>query len=399
MVAPHIYSQSHPVILIAGGIGAKTTQLFTAEALAGELRARHYTLALFIDRLGNNGKDLAGDLRGLDTHPIRVGRVVSGGLIGRIRAFADVAFAAFQARRLLRELNPSVVVSFGSYASVPAMMAAAKLQIPTIIHEQEAVFGRANRLLAPAVSAIATSFPVITDLQPVDRGKVTFTGNPVGKTYREVRQIPYSPIIANDPIHLLVLGGSETTAIFDQVVPQALSNLPQGLRSRLRVSQQCQPKAINKVRDLYVQSGIRVDASPAFDDLSSRFGLAHLVICRADAITLAGLATVGRPAILVPDPHARDDLETINAKAVDSGGGSVIMPEPGFTQEPLTARIKLLLDYGRGLANMAERIRAVGHDDAAANLADLVARLIPANGDEAPNPGGDGSSEMRERAA
>ncbi len=399
MVAPHIYSQSHPVILIAGGIGAKTTQLFTAEALAGELRARHYTLALIIDRLGGNGRDLAGELRGLDTHPIRVGRVVSGGIIGRVRGFADVAFAAFQARRLLRELHPSVVVSFGGYASVPVMMAASKLHIPTIIHEHEAVFGRANRLLAPVASAIATSFPVITDLQPVDRGKVTFTGNPVGKTFREVRQIPYSPIAANDPIHLLVLGGSKTTTIFDEVVPQALSNLPQGLRSRLRVSQQSQPKAIQKIRDLYAQSGIRVDAAPAFDDLSSRFGLAHLVICRADAVTLADLATVGRPAILVPDPHARDDIETINAKAVDSCGGSVIMPEPGFTHESLTARIKLLLDYGPGLANMAGRIRAVGHDDAAANLADLVAQLIPANGDEAPNPGGDGKSEIRERAA
>ncbi len=398
MVAPHIYSQSHPVILIAGGIGAKTTQLFTAEALAGELRARHYTLALFIDRLGANGKGMGGELSGLDTHPIHVGRVVSGGIIGRVRAFADFAFAAFQARRLLHELNPSVVVSFGSYASVPAMKAAAKLHIPTIIHEQEAVIGRANRLLAPVVSAIATSFPVITDLQPVDRGKVTFTGNPVGKTYREVRQIPYAPITGNDPIHLLVLGGGESTTIFDDVVPQALRNLPQNLRSQLRVSQQCRPRAIKKLREIYAQSGIRVDASAAFDDLSSRFGLAHLVICRADAMTLAGLATVGRPAILVPDPHARDDIETINAKAVDSAGGSVIMPEPGFDQEPLTARIKLLLDYGPGLANMAERIRAVGHDDAAGNLADLVARLIPANGDLAPNPGG-GEAEMRERAA
>lgn len=399
MVAPHIYSQSHPVILIAGGIGATAAQLFTAEALAGELRTRHYTLALFIDRLGGNGKDLSGELRGLDTHPIRVGRVVSGGIIGRVRAFADFALAAFQTRRLLHELKPSVVVSFGGYGSVPAMMAAAKLQIPTIIHEPEAVFGRANRLLAPVVSAIAASFPTITDLKPVDRGKVSFTGNPVGKAYRAARQTPYTPITANKPIYLLVLGGSEDTAIFDEVVPHALAHLPQGLRSRLRVSQQCQSRKIENIRSVYGHAGIRVEASPQFDDLPPRFGLAHLVICRSDAMTLADLATVGRPAILVPDPHARDDLENINANAVDVSGGSVIMPEPGFSQEPLTARIKLLLDYGPGLANMAERILAFGHDDAASNLADLVARLIPANGDEAPNPGGSDQAEIREKAA
>ncbi len=370
----------NPIILVAGGTGG---HIFPAAALARELHARGYTLALFTDRPGGYG----GDLDAVDTHRIRAGRVTTGGLAARLRGAAELALGALQARRLLRELSPSIVVGFGGYASVPTMLAATRAHIATVIHEQNALLGRANRWLARSVTAIATSFADVAGIHPQARRKVTLTGNPVRQEILALRDQPYPAPQTHGSIRLLVLGGSQGATVFSDVIPAALARLTRGLRTRLKLRQQCRPEDIARVRRSYANLGVEAELAAFFEDMPQRLGDAHLVICRAGATTVAELTAAGRPAILVPFPHALDDHQTANARAVQAGGGAVLMPQPTFTPQTLSARLKLLLDNPLGLRRMAERSRGLGQPQAAARLADLVASLCPSNGEEASNSG------------
>ena len=365
-------TQSHapPIVLVAGGTGG---HVFPAEALASELRARGYTLALFTDR---RGEAYGGELGSLTTHRIRAGRVTSGGILGRVKGVLDLAMGGMQSRGLLSRLKPSVVVGFGGYASVPTMLAASSLGVPTVIHEQNALLGRANRLLAPRVSAIATSFDNVVGIKPADRAKTVLTGNPVRPGIRSLRDNAYPALAGDGPIYLLVTGGSQGATIFSDVVPAAFDRLPDEMRRRLRVSQQCRPEDIERVRAAYAGTDIRVDLASFFGDMPERLLHAHLVICRSGASTVAELTTAGRPAILVPYPHAMDDHQTMNARAIEAQGGAICVPQLDFTPETLAARLKLLFAQPQQLTRMAEKAHASGHRDAAANLAILVAGLL-----------------------
>ncbi len=378
----------NPIILVAGGTGG---HLFPAEALARELRARDYTLALFTDRRGGYG----GDLEAVDTHQIRAGRVTTGGLGQRLRGAAELALGAWQARKLLRELNPSVVVGFGSYVSVPTVLAATRAHFATVIHEQNALLGRANRLLARGVTAIATSFQDVGGIRPETRPKVTLTGNPVRKGILAIRDQPYPPLPKGGPMLVLVLGGSQGAAVFSDVIPAGLARLTRSLRARLQLSQQCRPEDLERVRKAYANLGLKAELAAFFEDMPEKLGNAHLVICRSGASTVAELAAAGRPAILVPLPHAMDDHQTANARAAETAGAAVLMPQTKFTPHTLAVRLKLWLDSPLGLRRMAERAHALGRPDSAARLADLVVSLCPSNGRQAPNP----DPGVREEAA
>jgi UDP-N-acetylglucosamine--N-acetylmuramyl-(pentapeptide) pyrophosphoryl-undecaprenol N-acetylglucosamine transferase len=368
------YSQAHPIVLVAGGTGG---HVFPAEALAGELRGRGYTLALFTDR---RGEAFGGELGSVTTHQIRAGRVTSGGMISRARGLMDLALGGMQSRRLLAALKPAAVVGFGGYPSVPPMMAAASLGIPTVIHEQNALLGRANRLLAPRVRAIATAFAEVGGMKPGDRGKAVMTGNPVRPGVRQLRGQPYPSLSGDSPIHLLITGGSQGATVFSDVVPAALARLPEPLRGRVRISQQCRAEDIERARSAYSGTDIQVELATFFSDIPERLARAHLVICRSGASTIAELTTAGRPAILVPYPHAMDDHQTVNAKAIEAAGAAHVIAQPDFTAETLTARLKLLFAQPQTLARMAQHARDYGQQDAAANLASLVISLLPDNG-------------------
>jgi UDP-N-acetylglucosamine--N-acetylmuramyl-(pentapeptide) pyrophosphoryl-undecaprenol N-acetylglucosamine transferase len=364
-------SQRHPIVLAAGGTGG---HVFPAEALAEALRARGYTLALFTDKRGEAYK---GELGQLPTHRISASRI-SGGWVNRARGALSLIAGAAQSRRLFRALKPSVVVGFGGYPSIPAMWAATGLRIPTVIHEQNALMGRANRLLASRVTAIATSFPEVTGIKPADRAKVVMTGNPVRGAVRALRDTSYVAPGPQEPIRILVTGGSQGASVFATVVPQALERLPDEIRLRLDVSQQARPEDLDGVRAAYAKSGIRAEIAPFFADMAARLAATHLFIGRAGASTIAEIACAGRPAILVPYPHDADDHQTANARALEAVNAAILMPQGEFDADTLASRLKLLLGYPPNLARLAETAKALGTADAAGNLAILVAGLCPA---------------------
>lgn len=357
------------IVLAAGGTGG---HVFPAEALAGALLERGLRLALVTDR---RGEAYGGTLGQLETHRIHAGGLAGRGPLARLRGLGQLALGILQARTLLRRLDPAVVVGFGGYASVPGMVAATLAHRPTVIHEQNAVLGRANRLLAGRVDRIATSFPQVAHLDPRLADRLVHTGMPVRAAITALGGPPYPTPEADGPFHLLILGGSQGARILSEVVPAALARLPEALKSRLVVAQQCRPEDLAQVEQAYAASGIRATLASFFADAPERMAAAHLVIARAGASTVAELIALGRPAILVPYPHAIDDHQTANAHAVAEHGGAWLMPQTDFTPETLAARLDRLLCAPETLARTAACAHRAGRADAARRLADLVSGL------------------------
>jgi len=360
-------------VLAAGGTGG---HLFPAEAVARLLVASGGAVHLLTDRRADA---FAAAVPGVTIDLVRAGRF-GGGPLHAAYGLAELAVGMVQARRLLRRLAPAAVVGFGGYPSVPTMLAAAQLGLPTLIHEQNVVLGRANRLLAPRALRIATGFAATQGLRDADRGRAIHTGNPVRPAIHAVGGLPYAAPEPGGPIELLVVGGSQGARIFGEIVPPALAGLPVGLRARLRVSQQARPEDKEAVIAQYRDVAIAADIDSFFDDMPARLQRAQLVICRAGASTIAELAVAGRPAILVPYPHAMDDHQTANAGAFTQSGGGWLIPQPEFTPETLAARLAALLADPAVLTAAAEAARRFARDDAAEHLAALVQGLTPANG-------------------
>ena len=362
------------IVLTAGGTGG---HVFPAEALAAELLQRGHRLALVTDR---RGQAFGGALGDVTTYRIAAGGIAGRGALAKMRAAAEIGIGVLQARRLLKSLRPAAVIGFGGYASVPAMVAAASSGFTTALHEQNAVLGRANRLLASSVTRIATCYPRLAHLSPAWSHKVVRTGMPVRPAIAGLRASPYPTLGADGPLRLLVLGGSQGARIFSEVVPAALARLPEDLRRRLEVSQQCRPEDLEGVRLAYQRTGINVVLQSFFQDVPERLAAAHLVITRSGASTVAELTTVGRPAILVPYLHAIDDHQTANAHAIDEAGGGWLIPQPAFTPESLAERIGSLAAQPDVLVRAAACSQSAGTPEAAASLADLVGGLTAGRG-------------------
>jgi UDP-N-acetylglucosamine--N-acetylmuramyl-(pentapeptide) pyrophosphoryl-undecaprenol N-acetylglucosamine transferase len=364
------------VVLAAGGTGG---HLFPARALAAELASRGRTLALVTDHRGAGFGESLGDVA---VHTVRAAAVTGRGLLGRLGGLANVALGVLQARRLLARLKPSGVVGFGGYASVPAVLAAAQLGVPTVIHEQNAVLGRANRLLAPRARAIATSFAETSRIAPADQARAEHTGNPVRSEVAAIGETPYPAPQPGEALSILITGGSQGAAVMTQVVPGALSSLS-GLPSRhpLRVVQQCRPEDVDSARAQYEAAGIEAELAAFFDDLPVRLGAAQLVIARAGASTVTELTAAGRPAILVPLPTATDDHQSANARTVEAAGAGWVIDQRDFTSEALAAQVAELIAEPARLVEAAACAKAAGAPQAASRLADLVERCMPANGD------------------
>jgi UDP-N-acetylglucosamine--N-acetylmuramyl-(pentapeptide) pyrophosphoryl-undecaprenol N-acetylglucosamine transferase len=359
------------VILAAGGSGG---HIFPAEALARELLGRGYRVALMTDQRGSKFSD---DL------PVPVYRTrastLGHGLWGKIRSVAEMGIGVLQARRRLAKLRPAVVVGFGGYPSVPTLYAATQLNIPIVLHEQNAVMGRANRALAEKACIIATSFPHVAGLKSSTNVRLVHTGNPVRAAFMALRSTPYATIAEDGAVKILVMGGSQGAKVFSHVVPQALALMPEHLRRRIVISQQCRKEDIESARAAFAGAGIDAELSPFFRDVPERMADAHLVICRAGGSTIAELTVVGRPSILVPFPHGHAGEQTANAETVAEAGGAWLIPEQAFTPEALAVRLESLMALPTTLTKTAAAARAWGKITAADGLADCVTSIIKSN--------------------
>ena len=356
------------IALAAGGTGG---HLFPAEALARALLERNCRVALVTDRRGQAFGDKLPDIA---LHRIRAGRF-GAGLMSKVMAGAELALGTLESHRLLRRLAPAAVVGFGGYPSVPPMLAAARLGLPTLIHEQNAILGRANRLLAPRAKRIATSFAEVGAIREADRARIVETGNPVRPAIATLRGTPYPTPSADGPFEILVTGGSQGARVLSEVVPAALSQLPEPLRRRLRLTQQARAEDIEAVRRAHQASGVAAELATFFADVPARLVRAHLVISRSGASTVAELAMIGRPAILIPYLQAADDHQTANARALEQAGGAWVMGQATITAGALAEKIAALMAAPTRLAEAAAKAHGLGRPDAARVLADLVLAL------------------------
>lgn len=360
--------ERQPIILAAGGTGG---HIFPAEALAEVLTGMGERVVLITDSRFARFK--TGALSGIEIRTIRAG-TVGGSLFRKIKGGIFLLLGIVQARRTLQSLNPKVVVGFGGYPSFPTVFAAPRLNIPTVIHEQNSVLGRANRLLVSRVSRIAVSFPDTQMLALEHAHKLSFTGNPVRTSIRALKDVPYASISQDGKMHLLVTGGSLGATVFSDVVPAAIAKLPTPLRARIRIDQQCREADMDATGERYRELGVNVDLAPFFVDVPARLAGSHLVIARAGASTVAELAVAGRPAILVPLPTAMDNHQYHNGQALEAVGGGWVMTQDGFTADSLAARLEAFLTAPATLSRAAENAKRLASPDAAEKLAALVMR-------------------------
>jgi UDP-N-acetylglucosamine--N-acetylmuramyl-(pentapeptide) pyrophosphoryl-undecaprenol N-acetylglucosamine transferase len=371
MEAPRPSGTSRPVVLATGGTGG---HVFPAEALAGELEARGIPFTLVTD---SRGRQWQGALSRQPIHYIRSASPTAGPFARRLLAMLSLGIGLFDAWRVLGRIRPSLVVGFGGYASVPTMLAARLRGLPAMLHEQNAVLGRANRLVVNGVERLATSFAGTRHV-PGNDNRARLVGNPVREPVRALRASPYRAPSHDRVIDILVFGGSQGAASFSKVIPEAILSLPQGVRSRLRLVQQCRAEDLENVRTAYRRGGIVAELAPFFADLPQRLAAAHLVVARSGASTVAELAAIGRPSVLIPYPYAADDHQTANARAFEAAGACVVIPHADFTATSFAGLLGGLVDDPARLAAMAAAAHAAGRPDAAARLADLVGEIVNA---------------------
>jgi UDP-N-acetylglucosamine--N-acetylmuramyl-(pentapeptide) pyrophosphoryl-undecaprenol N-acetylglucosamine transferase len=344
--------------------------MIPAHALAEELLARGHRVALITD---DRGARIPGLFDNAQVHILPAGRL-TGGPIGWLKAIKAIHTGRAMALRLYETFLPSAVIGFGGYPALPALLAARRDRIPTLLHEQNAVLGRVNRLMAGRVDAIATAYDNVQRLPAKAADKVHLVGNPVRDEVLALRDQPFPPLTEDGIFRVLVTGGSQGASILSEVVPEGLALLPEHLRRRLQVTQQCRAEDIEQVRARYAALGIPADLATYLPDLPERLAWSHLVIGRAGASTIAELTAAGRPAILVPLPSATDDHQTFNAREMAKAGGARMIPQAKFTPIELAKQMQKLGLEPVALTAAAARARAVGRPDAAKDLADLVER-------------------------
>jgi UDP-N-acetylglucosamine--N-acetylmuramyl-(pentapeptide) pyrophosphoryl-undecaprenol N-acetylglucosamine transferase len=358
------------VMLAAGGTGG---HLFPAFALAEALGRRGIPVDLVTDTRG----DRYGT--GFPARSVyQVPSATAGGKnpIGAAYAAIQLSRGVAAAHKMLGEVRPSVVIGFGGYPTFPPLLAAKLKGIPTAVHEQNAVLGRANKMLSGRVNAIATSFAATNGLDGVLAAKVHHTGNPVRSVVIQAAARHYWRPEPSQPVNLLVFGGSQGAKYFSDTVPGALAHLPEAMRSRLRVTQQARQEDVARVQAAYAASGIAADVATFFKDLPVRMSTSHLVIGRAGASTIAELTVIGRPAILVPLPHAIDNDQLHNARRLAESGAAWCIEQKDLTAQRLAQEIALLIDRPAMLATAATAAKALGRPDAVERLADLVVELM-----------------------
>jgi UDP-N-acetylglucosamine--N-acetylmuramyl-(pentapeptide) pyrophosphoryl-undecaprenol N-acetylglucosamine transferase len=322
----------------------------------------------------DRGARFPGLFQDVPVHILPAGRM-GGGPIGWIKAARSVLAGRKQAKALYREHQPDAVVGFGGYPAFPSLLAASASRIPTVLHEQNAVLGRVNRLLAGEAAAIAPAYDEVQRLKASHQRKAVLVGNPVREAVAKLGEMPFPAYDDTAPLKILVTGGSQGASILGQVVPEGLGLLEPSLRHRLQVVQQCRPDDIAAIRARYAELEIPAELTTYIEDMPGRLGDAHLVIGRAGASTIAELSAAGRPAILIPFAAATDDHQTANAREMTEAGGARTIAQPDFKPDVLARQIEVLAADPQALANAAARALSVGRPHAARELADLVERI------------------------
>jgi UDP-N-acetylglucosamine--N-acetylmuramyl-(pentapeptide) pyrophosphoryl-undecaprenol N-acetylglucosamine transferase len=355
-----------PLVLVAaGGTGG---HLFPAQALSHALLARGARVRLATDE---RALKYGGEFPAEEIHEIASATPTSGGAFGKGLAALTLMKGVVQAYGLLGAIKPRVVVSFGGYPTVPPALAASLRKIPLILHEQNAVMGRANRFLSQRAQVIACGFPTLDGIPEALREKVVQVGNPVRPAVLEAAALPY-PSFDDGKLRLLVTGGSQGARVMSDVTPAAIERLTPEQRARLLIVQQARGEDLARVEDAYRRLGIAHEVAPFFADLPSRMAQAHLVLGRSGASTVSELAVIGRPSILIPFPHALDADQAANAKHLEQTGAAEVMRQDGFTPEWLSQRLAAALVEPKDLTRRAQAAKSAGIPDAAERLADLA---------------------------
>ncbi len=361
-------SASAPLVLLAaGGTGG---HLFPAEALAVALEKRGVIVDLATDHRAAHYKFPARNV-----HLIPSATVRGHNPIALAKTGITLTLGIAKAWSLIGRIKPAAVVGFGGYPTVPPLLAASWRGVPTVLHEQNGVMGRANRALASRVTAIATSFPKLTRVDPALERKIMFTGNPVRPMVIEASRTPYVAPADGEKIRLLVFGGSQGARVMSEIVPKAIERIPAPLLARLAIVQQARAEDIAEVQGTYAQLGVAAEVAPFFADLPARMATAHLIIGRSGASTVAELSAIGRPSILVPLPHALDQDQFHNAGVLQDAGGAVRIEQRDFTPERLAAELSRLTTDPAALYQMAQAAKSAGAPDAAERLAELVIKI------------------------
>jgi UDP-N-acetylglucosamine--N-acetylmuramyl-(pentapeptide) pyrophosphoryl-undecaprenol N-acetylglucosamine transferase len=357
--APHL-------LMAAGGTGG---HMFPAQALAETMLARGWRVTLSTDARGAR-------YTGGFPHTVRIEEVSAatfarGGFAAKLAAPFRIGAGVLGARARMRRDAPAVVAGFGGYPSIPALAAAGWLGIPRLIHEQNGVPGRVNRHFAPKVEVVACgTWPTTLP----EGARAEHVGNPVRRAVAERAGAPYIPP-GDYPMSLLVIGGSQGARALSDTVPEAVGRLPERLRAHLRVSHQAREEDRTRVSEAYAAMGVEADVQPFFQDVPRRMSEAQLVISRAGASSLADIAAIGRPAILIPYPHAAEDHQTANARGLTQAGGAILIPESKLTPESLAEQIETVLGDPKGAQKMAAAAWSCAMPDATERLAELVERL------------------------
>ncbi len=363
----------NPFILIsAGGTGG---HMSPASALASDLIKRGVRVELVTDTRGSKYTSMFPDI---PVHIVKSG-TAHAGLMGKIKGAIKLAMGMMQGFALVRKLKPDAVIGFGGYPCVPAVYAAQLMGVPTGLHEQNAIIGKANVFLAPKAKFIALSLPLPEgmDFSKHITSKSTIVGNPVRPEIVALKDALYPPLEDGTPLNVFVMGGSLGATVFSCIVPEALSNLSDAQKSRLSIVQQCRKSDLEEAKALYDQSGIKdVILAPFFDDVDKKLGNAHLFIGRSGASTVAEINIAGRPSIYVPYPHHKDQQQKRNAASVEKKGGAWIIEQKDFTSDALQERMEAFFDDLQALPRAAAHAKECGLPAAAKGLADLCLKII-----------------------
>ena len=354
-------------VLMAGGTGG---HLFPAMALAQELRRRGHDIQLMTDhRVAAYGDKFPASA----THIVPSATPSVSNPIKFLLAGLKIVWGIGTAWVKLGSIKPDAVIGFGGYPVFPPFVAANLRGIPGILHEQNAVMGRANRALGRMAKVIALSFARTAKAEAF-AGRSEVVGNPIRDRARGVARVTYPPLDAG-VVRVLVFGGSQGARVFADLVPPAIAELPAELRSRLLVTQQCRPEDLDRVAEIYRQAKVNVELAAFFDDLPERMAASHLIVSRSGASTIAELTAIGRPAILVPLPGAIDADQKNNALVMEAAGGGWIAEQATLTPQSLGTRLASLLSDPATLQRAAAAARSLGQPDAVIKLADVAERL------------------------
>jgi len=364
-------SSRTPVILLAaGGTGG---HLFPAEALAGELTARGVVIHLATD---HRGMTYGGAFPAVARHEIQAATPSGKSPLSLLKAIFVLLRGTLQSYLLIKKIKPDAVIGFGGYPSVPPVIGAVLAGVPTFIHEQNGVVGRANRFVAPFVHAIATGFEKPKGLSQKNAAKAHHVGNPIRPLAREAMAIPYPALQSQSEIHLLVTGGSQGARVMSTVVPEAIALLSDDIKSRLRITHQARGDDVETAKALYDRAGVSVDIRSFFDDLPMRIAQAQLVIGRAGASTIAELAVIGRPSILVPLPGSLDQDQAANAESLARRGAALVIKQSEFFATALAHHLNELIAHPDRLTDSSRAAKSAGIADAAERFAALIGESL-----------------------